>query len=104
MPKRGDRNETSGAAAAPRPCAACGADVRFSHREYSGGGASRVVLRCRGCGAVTSHAAAAGDDDKARMRSRKPPVDEGPPRNTVLDPEMARRLLDSMGGNDSGPA
>ncbi|HEY7928124.1 MAG TPA: hypothetical protein VIG86_12000 [Candidatus Dormibacteraeota bacterium] len=32
-------------------------------------------------------------------RSRRhQPVDEGPPTNPVLDPELARRLLEELGG------
>ena len=91
-----DRKQASGTKPAPRPCALCGGALRFSHRERARGGADVVVLRCRGCGATVSHAASGDSDDRSRPRSRKPPVDEGPPQNRVLDPELARRLLESM--------
>jgi hypothetical protein len=78
-----------------RRCALCGGTQRFSHRSYAGGGAAMAVFRCTTCG--TTSAAPVPQDStssRPRQRSRKAPVDEGPPANPVLDPETARRLLE----------
>lgn len=78
-----------------RHCQICGGEMRFSHREYAGGGASAPVWRCKLCGALTRDTARAREEQPAQRRSRqRAPVDEGPPENPVLDPEIARRLLD----------
>jgi hypothetical protein len=73
----------------------------MSHREYTGAGTSRTVSLCSACG-HTVREAARSDADRApgnRGRSgRHRPVDEGPPTNPVIDPELARRLLDELGG------
>ncbi|MBV8445923.1 MAG: hypothetical protein JOZ92_08420 [Candidatus Dormibacteraeota bacterium] len=77
----------------PRRCPACGAEMRFSHREYAGHGKQLAVFRCTACGA-TSRAPVPGEGDmRTGLRSRKPPVDEGPPDNPVIAPELARKLL-----------
>jgi predicted Zn finger-like uncharacterized protein len=93
----GHRMDRSG----PRPCPNCGAPLRVSHREYAGGGASTVMLRCAACG-HTLRGATRSDADRQpgiRGRSRRhQPVDEGPPSNPVLDADVARRLLEEMGG------
>jgi len=73
----------------------------MSHREYAGGGTSSVVLRCAACGHTLT--GRTGNDAERtaakRGRSRRHrPVDEGPPTNPVIDPEMARRLLEELDG------
>lgn len=72
----------------------------MSHREYAGAGSSTAVLRCRACG-HTVKGTTASDADRPRNnpgRSRRhAPVDDGPPANPVIDPELARRLLDELG-------
>jgi predicted Zn finger-like uncharacterized protein len=86
---------------AARPCPRCGAPLRVSHREYAGAGASAVVLRCAACGhTLIGPARGDGERDTAnRGRSRRHrPVDEGPPTNPVIDPEVARRLLEELRG------
>jgi hypothetical protein len=73
----------------------------MSHREYAGGGTSSAVLRCRACGHTVTGAAGKDADRTAAKggRSRRHlPVDEGPPTNPVIDPEMARRLLEELDG------
>ena len=89
----------------PLPCPRCGAPLRPSHREYAGGGASVSVMRCSACGyAVSGPARQAADRVPAnRGRSRRhQPVDDGPPSNPVIDPELARRLLDGLSEGGSG--
>jgi predicted Zn finger-like uncharacterized protein len=85
----------------PRPCPQCGAALRVSHREYAGAGASTVILRCAACG-HSLRGATRSDADRQpsnRGRSRRhQPVDQGPPPNPVLDADVARRLLEEMGG------
>lgn len=84
---------------APRPrCPGCGGELRFSHRNYAGRGASAEVRRCVACG-QTVVGAARSDAERPRDRRgpRKPPVDEGPPPNPVIDPELARRLREQFG-------
>ena len=87
----------------PRPCPDCGGALRPSHREYSGAGTSVTVLRCSSCGCVVTGSARADPDrtaaDARGGRSRRHrPVDEGPPTNPVLGPELARRILDDISG------
>lgn len=85
----------------PPPCPSCGGALRGSHREYAGRGSSVTVLRCSSCGrTVTGAARSDATHDRAGSgRSRRhQPVDEGPPSNPVIDPEIARRLLDELGG------
>jgi hypothetical protein len=75
--------------------------MRVSHREYAGAGSSTVVLRCASCGRTVTGPARSDADRRAANvgRSRRhQPVDEGPPANPVLDPELARRLLEELGG------
>jgi hypothetical protein len=93
----GDRTHRTPA----RPCPRCGGGLRISHREYSGAGSSTVVLRCAACGHSLSGAARADADREPTNggRSRRHlPVDDGPPTNPVLDPEVARRLLEDLRG------
>jgi len=53
------------------------------------------VFRCTACGlTTTAPVPVAAWAEKSERRSRKPPVDEGPPDNPVIDPELARKLLD----------
>jgi hypothetical protein len=64
-----------------------------------------VVLRCAACGHTVLGGTQSDADRNAdrssggRGRSRRHrPVDEGPPTNPVIDPEVARRLLEELGG------
>jgi len=72
--------------------------MRFSHREYVGSQRSRAVLRCSRCGG-TVHGEARENQRKsdAGGGSRKPPVNQGPPSNTVLDADTAERLRQLLG-------
>lgn len=92
-PRAGDRT--------PRPpCPRCGADLRTSHREYAGAGSSTVVLRCGACGHTVRGAVRSDAERQERDRGRSKrhrPVDEGPPTNPVIDPELARRLVEDLG-------
>jgi predicted Zn finger-like uncharacterized protein len=93
----GDRTDRMG----PRPCPQCGAALRVSHRVYAGAGASTVVLRCAACGHSlqgTTRSDADREPSNGGRSRRHQPVDEGPPPNPVLDPDLARRLLEEMGG------
>jgi hypothetical protein len=74
--------------------------MRVSHREYAGAGSSTVVLRCASCGRTAAGSTSSDAQRRANTgRSRRhQPIDEGPPPNPVLDPEVARRLLDELGG------
>jgi hypothetical protein len=87
------------------PCPSCGGELRFSHREYAGGGRSTAVLRCRSCGGAVRGRTA---DDRERPRSgsgRKRPLPEGgQPDNYVLDAETAERLRRSLAGEGGEPA
>ncbi|HUZ71176.1 MAG TPA: hypothetical protein VMU65_15840 [Candidatus Saccharimonadales bacterium] len=79
-----------------RRCAACDGELRFSHREYAGKGTTAAVLRCVGCGDVVRDAPRAGAQATQRHRSKNHrDLEEGPPANPVLDPEIAARLLES---------
>ncbi len=81
-------------------CPRCGGRLVTSHREYAGAGTSRTVQRCTICAHLQSGAtrpdAERAAADRGRSR-RHQPVDEGPPSNPVLDPEVARRLLEDWG-------
>ena len=73
----------------------------MSHREYAGAGSSTAVLRGVACGHTISGTKRSDAERQSgnRVRSgRHRPVDEGPPANPVIDPELARRLLDELGG------
>jgi hypothetical protein len=75
--------------------------MRASHRQYAGGGSSTLVLRCSACGHTVSGGTRSDADRAARTvgRSRRHrPVDEGPPANPVIDPQVARMLLEDLGG------
>lgn len=79
-----------------RRCPSCGGELRFSHREYAGKGTAAAVLRCTGCGKVVRDAARAAPQATQRHRSKNHrDLEEGPPANPVLDPEIAARLLKS---------
>ncbi|MDQ6847476.1 MAG: hypothetical protein M3019_07835 [Candidatus Dormibacteraeota bacterium] len=57
-------------------------------------------MRCAACGYAVSGATRKDADRPVANRGRSGrhrPVDEGPPTNPVIDPEMARRLLDELG-------
>lgn len=86
----------------PQPCPHCGGALRMSHRRYAGGGASTTVLACTACGRSIAGATRADADrvaeGRGRSRRARPPVDEGPPSNPVLDPTTARRLLEELDG------
>jgi hypothetical protein len=84
-----------------RPCPLCGAELRTSHREYAGAGTSAVVLRCSACGHTLRGAARSDAERQERSRGRSKrhrAVDDGPPTNPVIDSELARRLLEELGG------
>ncbi len=71
----------------------------MSHREYAGAGNSTAVLLCIACGHAVSGPTQSDADRpiRGRGRSRKHrPVDDGPPSNPVLDPDLARRLLEEL--------
>lgn len=56
-------------------------------------------MRCSACGHTVTGAPRTDLDrtDSNRGRSRRhQPVDEGPPSNPVLDPDLARRLLEDL--------
>ena len=75
--------------------------MRVSHRQYVGGGNSTVVLRCASCGRTATGSTSSDADRRAAntgYSGRHQPIDEGPPPNPVLDPEVARRLLEELGG------
>jgi uncharacterized protein with PIN domain len=77
-----------------RRCPSCGAELRFSHREYAGKGASAAVLRCTGCGEVIRDSARESVQAPQRHTSKRHrELDAGPPENPVIDPELAARLL-----------
>ena len=77
-------------------CPRCGTALRLSHVEYAGRGLEAPVRRCPGCGEVIRGGPRPRRaPDPTRSRRRHAPVDEGPPANPVLDPEVARRLLGS---------
>jgi DNA-directed RNA polymerase subunit RPC12/RpoP len=82
-----------------RVCPRCGAQLRTSHREYAGRGHSTMVLRCVACGHTVSAPAPSDEHRAARGRGRSSkhrPVDDGPPSNPVIDPEVAARLLQEL--------
>src|SRR5579864_3723622 len=78
-------------------CPECGGALRFSHVEYAGRGLEAAVRRCEACGAISRGAPQLkrqrSGAERAAQRKRAP-IDEGPPSNPVLDPELARRLLE----------
>jgi hypothetical protein len=83
-----------------RLCPRCGMPLRASHREYAGAGHSTVVMRCAACGHTVAGSTNSDADRVGRNRGRShkhPPVDEGPPSNPVIDPDLARRLLEELG-------
>jgi len=83
------------------PCPLCGAELRFSHRQYAGAGRSVAVLRCLGCGGVVQGAARQDHDrPPARPRRQRPLPEGGQPDNFVLDPATADRLLRSLQGEE----
>ncbi len=83
---------------APRPCPRCGAPLRTSHREYAGAGTSTTVLRCGACAHTVSGSTRSDADRNAGRSRRHRAVDEGPPSNPVIDPGVARRLLEGLEG------
>jgi uncharacterized protein with PIN domain len=79
-----------------RRCSKCGGELKFSHREYAGRGASAAVLRCSGCGEVIRDAVREAPPAAQRHKSKHHrDLEEGPPANPVLDPITAARLLES---------
>ncbi|MBV8528901.1 MAG: hypothetical protein JOZ75_11335 [Candidatus Dormibacteraeota bacterium] len=63
--------------------------------EYGGRGSEVPVLRCSGCGNDVrgqSRPRQARSNERPARRA-KAPVDEGPPADPVIDPEVAKRLL-----------
>ena len=77
-----------------RRCQICQGEMRFSHREYAGRGSIAPVWRCVACGALARETARSAEPRDAPVARRKhQPVDEGPPPNPVISPEMAAELL-----------
>jgi len=77
-----------------RRCSRCGGELRFSHREYVSRGLQAVIRRCGNCGHSERDAPRAHVSNPGRDAGRRrPALDEGAPRNPVLDPETASRLL-----------
>jgi hypothetical protein len=72
----------------------------MSHREYAGAGSSTSVLRCAACGHSQRGSTRLDHDrvDPSPRAGRHQPIDEGPPSNPVIDPDLARRLLEELGG------
>jgi hypothetical protein len=74
--------------------------MRFSHREYAGKGSVAPVWRCITCGALARETARAAEPRDAPLSRRKrQPVDDGPPPNPVISPEMAAKLLRDEGAD-----
>lgn len=89
-------------ATTPRACPQCGGALRASHREYAGAGSSVTVWRCGQCGRILKSAPRSDSDRQGsakRASRRHAPVDEGPPSNPVIAPDLAARLLDQLGGD-----
>jgi len=85
------------------PCAICGGELRFSHREYAGRGRSVAILRCIACGGLVR--GELGEDSRRSpppSSRRRPMPDGGHPDNYVLDAETADRLLRSLDQEDPG--
>ena len=88
-----------------RTCRLCGAATRFSHTAYVRAGESVALYVCTSCGTAYRGGMRGGDQPggparpggSARERKR-PPVDEGPPANPVLDEDTARLLREALGG------
>jgi ribosome-binding protein aMBF1 (putative translation factor) len=90
---------------ANRGCRLCGAATRFSHTTYVRAGESVALYVCTSCGTAYRGGARGGDQQHAGRdtrsggrASRRPPVDEGPPANPVLDEDTARLLREALGG------
>lgn len=89
---------------AGRACRHCGAATRFSHTVYVRAGESLALYVCSSCGTAYRGGSRGGDQQPGRdsrpggRASRRPPVDEGPPANPVLDEETARLLREALGG------
>jgi rubredoxin len=87
-----------------RACRQCGAATRFSHTAYVRAGESVALYVCSSCGTAYKGGPRGGDrqperDNRSAMRDRKrPPVDDGPPANPVLDEATARMLKEALGG------
>lgn len=83
-----------------RQCTVCGSVVAFSHREYSGKGMERAIWLCTGCGAIERSEARPRSEKVPERKSRKRPVNEGPPENPVIDSataEALKRMFDADG-------
>ncbi len=91
---------------ANRTCRLCGAATRFSHTTYVRAGESVALYVCTSCGTTFRGGLRGGDrppppgrDARSGGRAgRRPPVDEGPPANPVLDEDTARLLREALGG------
>jgi ribosome-binding protein aMBF1 (putative translation factor) len=84
-----------------RMCRLCGAATRFSHTSYVRAGESVALHVCTSCGAayrggVRGPDQPARDDRRGGRERRRPPVDEGPPANPVLDEATARLLREAL--------
>jgi hypothetical protein len=86
---------------ANRGCRTCGAPTRFSHTAYVRAGESVAMYVCTSCGTAHRGGIRGGDQPaqgsgRGRAR-RRPPVDEGPPVNPVIDEDTARLLREALG-------
>ena len=90
---------------ANRSCRLCGAPTRFSHTAYVRAGESVAIHVCTSCGTAFRGGMRGGDrpevPSKAAARaSRRPPVDDGPPANPVLDEATAALLRQALAQTD----
>jgi rubredoxin len=86
-----------------RTCRLCGAATRFSHTAYVRAGESVALYVCTSCGTAYRGGVRGGDQPGGSARAggrerKRPPVDEGPPANPVLDEATARLLREALGG------
>jgi ribosome-binding protein aMBF1 (putative translation factor) len=89
-----------------RACRLCGAVTRFSHTAYLRAGESVALHVCTSCG-TTYRGGVRGPDrprreERGGRERRRPPVDEGPPGNPVLDEATARLLRETLGEQGTG--
>lgn len=89
---------------ANRGCRLCGAATRFSHTTYVRAGESVALYVCTSCGTTYRGGTRGGDQQQGGRdarpggrASRRPPVNEGPPANPVLDEDTARLLREALG-------
>jgi hypothetical protein len=86
-----------------RLCRLCGAATRFSHTAYLRAGESVALHVCTSCGAAYRGGVRGADrtdqprrEGRGGRERRRPPVDDGPPANPVLDEATARLLRETL--------